>query len=319
MNKSITTKQMRILIVSLFLLFFSSLLVRASAADLKLADTDFRNLIENNILPIMQRNPSSFLAEEDWKEIVAIMEKSGRSLPETVASVPSHSKDGLLRALISSELGGTLGEWRVEEQAWYADMIVSLGLSDTSELRIPQEGEITQEQAVQLAVDYLRQVLDSDIHFEDQEKFLCTAQYVADSTWRARWYIEFSNRNPNDDIWFQVQISPYGDVDEKNSSPNEFYSAPVTPDATEQQSYLTETSITQGDAIELAWSAVKEKYELDDTSRELYEVSCNLATAGSRPVWKVTFWHSEENLYSIRVDAQTGNILDVYDASDRVG
>lgn len=211
MNTSTTKRKIRNAL--LLILLLSSFFVRVSVAD-----EGFHELIEDSVLPVMQRSSGSSLAEEDWKEIAAIMEESGRSIPESVASAPSHTKDGLLRVLISSELGGTLGEWRVEEQAWYADMLVSLGLCETSELRVPQDGEITQERAVQLAADYLRQALDTDIPFEDGEKFQCTAQYVADSTWRARWYIEFGSRDSEDGTWFQVQLSPYGEIDEAGSS-----------------------------------------------------------------------------------------------------
>lgn len=110
MNTSMTARQIRILMVFLLLLLASFFLVRVSAAGWKPADADFRNLIEKSILPVMKRSSDSFLDEEEWEEIAALMEKSGRSIPESAASAPSHSKDGTLRALISSELGGTLGE-----------------------------------------------------------------------------------------------------------------------------------------------------------------------------------------------------------------
>lgn len=229
------------------------LLLSLSFARISIADEGFHGLIESGVLPVMRRGSGSFLAEEDWKEIAAIMEESGRSIPESVASAPSHSKDGLLRALISSELGGTLGEWPVEEQAWYADLLVSLGLSEASELRIPQEGEITREQAVQLAADYLRRAIHTDAPFEDREKFLCTAQYVADSTWRARWYIEFSSRDPQDGAWFQVQLSPHGEIDEAHSG--------LSGDQGEHAAWnangegdTAQHSIEKEEAIEMAWA-----------------------------------------------------------------
>lgn len=319
MNTSMTTRQIRIFMVLLLLLLSPFFLARVSTADWKPADADFRNLIEKSILPVMKRSSDSFLDEAEWEEIAAIMEKSGRSIPESVASAPSHSKDGTLRALISSELGGTLGEWRVEEQAWYAGMLVSIGLTDNSELRIPQEGEITQEQAVQLAADYLRQALDSDTCFEDQEKFLCTAQYVSDSTWRARWYIEFSDRNPENDKWFEVQISPFGYVDEENSVSDKEQAQYVALDPNEEVEQAAPHSIGEEEAIEIAWDAIKTEYGLDDKLRDKYEVWISLVKNNGDQLWNVSFHRNEKDTYSVRIEKETGEVLNIYDAGDGVG
>lgn len=319
MNTSMTTRQIRIFMVLLLLLLSPFFLARVSTADWKPADTDFRNLIEKSILPVMKRSSDSFLDEAEWEEIAAIMEKSGRSIPESVASAPSHSKDGTLRALISSELGGTLGEWRVEEQAWYAGMLVSIGLTDNSELRIPQEGEITQEQAVQLAADYLRQALDSDTPFEDQEKFLCTAQYVSDSTWRARWYIEFSNRNPENDKWFEVQLSPYGDVDEGNYILDKDQAHYVALNPNEEGEHVAPHNISEEEAIEIAWDAIKTEYGLDDKLRDKYEVWISLVKNNGDQLWNVSFHRNEKDTYSVRIEKETGEVLNIYDAGDGVG
>lgn len=319
MNTSMTARQIRILMVFLSLLLASFFLVRVSAADWKPADADFRNLIEKSILPVMKRSSDSFLDEEEWEEIAALMEKSGRSIPESAASAPSHSKDGTLRALISSELGETLGEWRVEEQAWYADMLVSIGLTDTSELCIPQEGEITQEQAIQLAADYLRQALDSDPPFEDQKKFLCTAQYVSDSTWRARWYIEFSDRNPENDKWFEVQLSPYGHVDEENYILDKDQAHYVALDPDEEVEHIASHGISEDEAIEIAWDAIQAEYGLDDELRDTYEVWISLVKNNGCQLWNVSFHRNDKDTYGVRIEKETGEVLSIYDAGDGVG
>ena len=312
MNLFLNVRKTHNCILMFLLLFTLPLLMSVATAE----QIDFHAFIEDNVLPIMNQSSDFFLSEEEFDAICAVIEESGRQL--SLDASQSHSKDGILRALLSDEFGGTLGEWRVEDQAWYANLCVSLGLIESSELCVPQEGEISQQDAIEIATQYLLSISDIP-NINDPSVWCCTSQYVVDSTWRARWYIEWSTVDPQDSVSYQVQLSPYGEIDKENSSPNEFYSAPVIPNTTEQQAYLTETSITQEDAIELAWSAVKAEYELDDTFRALYEVTCNLATAESRPIWKVTFWRNEEDLYSIRVDAQTGNILDVYDASNGVG
>lgn len=220
MKRPMITRQMRNCAVAfiLLLLFHSGI----SVADQEPADAGFRDLIENSIVPILQQDTGYELGEESWEEIRSIMERNGRKMPERSISAPSHSKDGVLRMLFSTEFGGTLGEWRVEDQAWYADITVALGLCDSSELRIPQDGEITQEQAVQIAKDYLHSKIDADMILEDRTKYQCTVQYVADSTWRARWYIEFSTQDPLDNTLFQIQISPCGEVDEVNSYLSEY-------------------------------------------------------------------------------------------------
>lgn len=314
MKKTVLTRKISPCIMALLLLLTLPLLMQVSIAEQ--ASSDFQRLIQDDVLPIMSQSSGYALSQEDFNAICAVIEKSGRQISLDLSQ--PHSKDEVLRALLSHEFGGTLGEWRVEDQAWYADLCVSLGLSESSELRVPQEGEISQQEAIAIATQHLLSVSDiPDIN--DPSVWCCTAQYVADSTWRARWTIEWSTLEPRDSISYQVQLSPYGEIDREHSFPNEPRTAPAIPDTAELQAYLTETSIAQEDAIELAWNAVKTEYGLDDTRRTQYKVSCSLATADSRLVWKIAFCCNEEDTYCIRVEAETGNILDVYDAGDGVG
>lgn len=314
MNTPAFARKTRACMAALLLLLTLPLLTQASIAEQ--AGTDFRQLIEDSVVPIMAQSSGFAVSEADFSAICAIVEESGRQVALD-GSAP-HSKDGLLRALLSHEFGGTLGEWRVEDQAWYADLCVSLGLIESSELRVPQEGEISQQMAITIATQYLLDTFDvPDI--DDLSAWCCTSQYVADTTWRARWIIEWSTVDPQDSISYQVELSPYGEIDELSLSPDMFRTTSAVPDTAGLKARLSETRIAREDAIELAWSAVEAEYGLGDTDRAQYEVSCSLTASGNRLFFKIAFWRSEADLYSIRVDAQTGNILDVYDAGDGVG
>lgn len=304
MNTPAFARKTRACMAALLLLLTLPLLTQASIAEQ--AGTDFRQLIEDSVMPIMAQSSGFAVSEADFSAICAVVEESGRQVA-LEGSAP-HSKDGLLRALLSHEFGGTLGEWRVEDQAWYADLCVSLGLIESSELRVPQEGEISQQDAIEIATQHLLSICDIP-NIDDPSAWGCTAQYVADTTWRARWIIEWSTVDPQDSISYQVELSPYGEIAGAGSS----------ADAAGAQARLAETRIAREDAIELAWSAVEAEYGLGDTDRAQYEVSCSLTASGNRLFFKIAFWRSEADLYSIRVDAQTGHIQDVYDAGDGVG
>ncbi len=310
MNATLCMQKVHHCIFMFLLLLALSLLMSDSTAE----QIDFHSCIEDNVLPIMAQSSDFFLSEEEFNAICAVIKESGRQI--SLDATRPHSKDDLLRTLLSAEFGGTLGEWRVEDQAWYANLCVSLGLIESSELCVPQEGEISQQMAIAIATHYLLTTLGGP-DIDDPSAWRCTAQYVADSTWRARWMIEWSTVDPRYSISYQVQLSPYGDIDRENSFPKNA-SAPAIAGIAKLQARLAK-AIAQEDAIELAWSAVKAEYGLADTDRALYEVSCSLSSADNQLFWKIAFWRSEEDLYSIRVDAQTGNILDVYDAGDGVG
>lgn len=314
MNTPAFARKTRACMAALLLLLTLPLLTQASIAEQ--SGTDFRQLIEDSVVPIMAQSSGFAVSEADFSAICAVVEESGRQVA-LEGSAP-HSKDGLLRALLSHEFGGTLGEWPVEDQAWYADLCVSLGLIESSELRVPQEGEISQQDAIEIATQYLLDTFDvPDI--DDLSAWCCTSQYVTDTTWRARWIIEWSTVDPQDSISYQVELSPYGEIAGAGSSGDTARTASATGDAAGAQARLSETRIAREDAIELAWSAVEAEYGLGDTDRAQYEVSCSLTASGNRLFFKIAFWRSEADLYSIRVDAQTGNILDVYDAGDGVG
>ena len=302
MKKSIAVRMARNCVFALLLLLLPCVQISAAEGE------DFRSLIEERVLPVMERSAGYSLSEEDFLEICTIMEESGRTI--SFDSLQTHTKDGTMRALLSCEFGGTLGEWRVEDQAWYAQMMVDLGLCETSELCIPQDGEISQEQAVRIAAEYLYSKMGVDVSLEDQ--YQCSAQYVADSVWRARWFIEFSTRDPRDNTCFQVQISPYGEVDEQES-------VPAAPEEPEEARLSTEDGIDQATAIETAWNVVKTEYGLDDARRDLYEVWSDLRNNNMRMVWNITFFHSEEDNYGVRIEQETGEILEIYDAGDGVG
>ena len=304
MNTKAFPRKMRACMAALLLLLTLPPLSQASGAGQ--AEADFRQLIEGSVVPIMAQTSGFTLSEADFSAVCAAVEESGRQVA-LEGSAP-HSKDGLLRALLSHEFGGTLGEWRVEDQAWYADLCVSLGLIESSELRVPQEGEISQQDAIEIATQHLLSICDIP-NIDDPSAWGCTAQYVADTTWRARWIIEWSTVDPQDSISYQVELSPYGEI----------AGAGFSADAAGAQARLAETRIAREDAIELAWSAVEAEYGLGDTDRAQYDVSCSLTASGNRLFFKIAFWRSEADLYSIRVDAQTGHIQDVYDAGDGVG
>lgn len=144
-----------------------------------------------------------------------VLDKDLRTRLETTQE--GYYKEELMRAIAKTELGFYPSRWSIADQYWYGELLVESGqLAENSHI-LPQEGELTQDEAFAAAVAYIHASYDPTAEVADPALFDLDLQYLVlydhpDLPPGQRcWYIEYSPRDLHHDYYF-VCLSPQGEV-----------------------------------------------------------------------------------------------------------
>ncbi len=123
-----------------------------------------REVVEEHALPMSSETPGEAFTLEQTKALVALAEENGLLLSENArlhleklyTAGEGQYKDELLRAIAKAEFGPDPAAWTLEQQSWFDDVCVAIGLLPEKVLYLPEKGEDGRAWAIALAKDHIR-------------------------------------------------------------------------------------------------------------------------------------------------------------------
>ncbi|MDR0896231.1 MAG: PepSY domain-containing protein [Oscillospiraceae bacterium] len=180
-----------------------------------------QQFVEQELVPRVEETDSNQWTKAELDEILRIAEEYGVTIsPEWMAAIEDSDgeyKEEIIRAFLKEDWGFYPGTWRVEDQAWYNALLVSLGLSEVQSAVLPAEGEISAEEALAIAVERARTMQEESVNVLDETKYrryMTFSQPVdAGVVQPRRWNIWFEALDPT--LYeYNITITPQGEISE---------------------------------------------------------------------------------------------------------
>ena len=212
--------------VGLILVLASLLLAGCALAATLLGGKDF---VDHVVAPKAAESDSSRFTQEEVQEILRIARENELTLDDDIEqrlldTENGYYKEELMRLFVKQEYGRLPGAWPIEVQHWYDEMLNACGQGDGYVYNVlPAEGEITQEEALQIAYDYICQHWEKDPQVEDKAlytRFLSYTETVVNPHLTERqWILEYQAK----DLYhsdYRLFIAPDGTVKEAVHMPS---------------------------------------------------------------------------------------------------
>ena len=200
--------------VSLALVFVLILLLTGTVAvaAVLLSGKDF---VDQFLGPMSQQTENAQWTDEELDRILSLSEDNGIEITEDIRATLKSSdpvyKEELLRLFMKIDLGFYPATWPLEEQAWYNELLVQYGIAEKQTRILPAEGEISQEDALNIARKYILDKWNVDVL---QGEYTFYQQYMLsedDETGAVTkiWDIEYESE---DGTFYVVCLQPDGAV-----------------------------------------------------------------------------------------------------------
>ncbi len=151
------------------------ILLLISITALAVALLSAREIAEQHAIPMANQSEGDSYSVEETNVLLALAEENGVALSETArASInkflgngQGYYKEEMLMALAKAEFGEAPASWTLEEQKWFDDVCVAIGFLEKPQKAIPAADEISQNQAEQIAEEYIHSHYDKSVDLHD--------------------------------------------------------------------------------------------------------------------------------------------------------
>lgn len=200
--------------VSLALVFVLILLLTGTVAVAAVL-LNGKDFVDQFLGPMSQKTEDAQWTDEELDQILSLAEDNGVEITEAIRATLKSSdpvyKEELLRLFMKIDLGFSPATWPLEEQAWYNVLLVQYGLAEKQTRFLPAEGEISQEEALNIARKYILDKWNVDVL---QGEYTFYQQYMLsedDETGAVTkiWDIEYESE---DGTFYVVCLQPDGAV-----------------------------------------------------------------------------------------------------------
>ena len=275
--------------------------------------------------------PSDYMLEQ-----IAWAEKQGEGYP----------KDEFIKELAYSEFGSDMSTWTLEQQKWYDDVLVAMGVMEENQKALPADPDSEQEQAVSRAVAHLTQNFDVVGDLTDETQYRVGVQYIngdADGDYPGLyWSMDFQPRTlAGGEYWVYLRddgeilgeaVRPGLSADSSVSDVydafgklyHEQYPARVMWDQFVYQEFLATAKLVQPSDDRAYLCLMRTEYpdipENAISCDEAYAIAAAdlglteyrvfkhvLIATDTNPVWKFTMQRGDDS-YSFEIDCMTGEI-----------
>ncbi|MBR0393414.1 MAG: hypothetical protein IJK38_13935 [Oscillospiraceae bacterium] len=121
-------------------------------------------------------------------------------------------KEQLLRLFMKMDYGEIPASWPLEEQAWYDELLVKYCLKEERTRFVPEEGEISEEQALSIARNYILETWQTDVsedgRFELYIQYMLTEDPAGNRC--KRWDITYDQADHS--RYYAISITPTGEI-----------------------------------------------------------------------------------------------------------
>ena len=147
----------------------------------------FHQIVEEEALPRAENVEGDSFTAEDTNFIIQLAEENGvvlserayNSINKLLENDQGYWKEELFMELFKAEYGQSPGTWSLETQKWFDDICVAIGFVEQPEKALPGEGEITLEQAIAAAEDYIHRTYGEEWDVSDPTAYELGKQYLS--------------------------------------------------------------------------------------------------------------------------------------------
>ena len=134
------------------------------------------------------------------------------NIREKLASSDPVYKEELLRLFMKMDMGFYPASWPLEEQAWYDELLVKYGLKEERTRFVPEEGEISEEQALSIARNYILETWQADVSEDGRFELYIQYMLTEDPTGNRckRWDITYEQTDHS--RYYAISVTPTGEI-----------------------------------------------------------------------------------------------------------
>lgn len=180
-----------------------------------------KDFVDQIMAPKAAETKEEKYTSQEVKEILRIAEENDIALPDYLVKRLNEEKDGyykeeLMRVFVKTEYGFYPSAWPIEVQHWYEEMLEACGLGDGHiSAVLPEENEISQDKAVEIAMNYIHSNLEKDADLTNEQLYLRHMTYyetvVNPYVTTREWSISYEARDPYHTN-FYLTLTPQGEI-----------------------------------------------------------------------------------------------------------
>jgi len=209
--------------VGLVLAFVLLLIALGAAAAVILSGKEFAGEV---LAPMSVENASARWTPGELDEILRIASENGIALPDDVLlrlqQEDGTYKEELMRVFVKLDLGFYPATWPIEDQAWYDALLVECGLLDVQTRFVPEGGEISLDQALEIAVANIKDHFGDPVDVTDESIYRRFVEYRqmmnGGDVIPRKWYIGYEALLPTQNS-YHLTIDTDGTVEELRCEP----------------------------------------------------------------------------------------------------
>ena len=170
-----------------------------------------KEVVEQVAVPIAQRNKQANYSYEELKELITTLNENGITLDEGSRIMQAFNtghgywERDTIREICLSAFGEDEGAWTIEQRHWYGEMMVAVGAYGMNVNLIPEDGDMTVQEAHAYAAKALREAFHVSLPEKSNENWLVyemfsigldleTNSYPPE---KAEWYFVYIDRATN--------------------------------------------------------------------------------------------------------------------------
>lgn len=175
-----------------------------------------KEFVERVLAPNANENNDECWSWPEAEVILRLGEERGLTLSgKEIASLRDNDgvdKEQLMKLYAQIDLGFDPDTWSVADQAWYDRLLVDCGFRDYRVGFVPGEGEISQEEAVDVAIRYIHEHYDEDADVANESLYRRHMSYTLGyGDEDKHWEVYYEELDLTQDA-YQLRIGPQGDV-----------------------------------------------------------------------------------------------------------
>lgn len=179
----------------MFVLLFGVLPLTSSAEPV-----DAKMFVQQVMAPTASQSSDIRFSQQELNALKASAADHGIVIPGSLLPLFNQPdaayKEEFMRAMLKEQLGFYRDTWSIADQAWYDNLLIDAGLRSKPRAVLPQSGDISQEDALNLAVHTV------------QERWAEAGELLNSSIWRLHTTYTFIEPDTGDDyrqfvFWFE--------------------------------------------------------------------------------------------------------------------
>lgn len=182
-----------------------------------------QQLVEQEIVPIAQVNDNGeeindCFSNEELIHIVELAQENDIVVPDQLLSATKRGQgeyeEETIMAFAREAFGGPFIEWTIQQKYWFGEMMVAIGFRQQNDNCLPKDGEISYEQALQIATDRIAQEYGDDVQNTSQWKIMTDYLRMTEEDGTRlppKWYFNFAPLHVKNN-GYQIILDTSGEI-----------------------------------------------------------------------------------------------------------